>query len=389
MHGERLKFIGITTKRGERLKFVGIIAAVIVVTLFQTLVPFIKIRPLDENRKLVQLPDIIDKIAYGDGRIAADVNAWFDDRMGFRSILTKFANQIDYSIFGYSKKVLIGKNGWLFDPDSFTAALTFSRASDHLTTERKRMVELAEFLKRRNIRLVVITTPAKETVYREFLPTRTPLGPATSEFEKFRAYLKAGDGRDWINIDSQDIFMRAKNDGIDLYFRTDVHSTTYGSVLIAKELVNRLAEAERLDWRWDPHLELFPLNKPLGSNLTFLSVFSYREEETLEPHMRYHPSNPLPGETFEKSPAKPFELIFHNQTNRPTLPRIVLFGSSFLDRYLLVGAYSYFKDVYRVRGNSKEIGQALHAIPPETRYFVFQFWEPHFMYLRQARIPQE
>ena len=63
------KSIGIVTARGERLKFVGIIAAAIVVTLFQTLVPFIKIRPLDEYRKPAPLPDIIGKISHGDGRM--------------------------------------------------------------------------------------------------------------------------------------------------------------------------------------------------------------------------------------------------------------------------------------------------------------------------------
>jgi hypothetical protein len=383
------KSIGIVTARGERLKFVGIIATAIVVTLFQTLVPVIKIRPLDEYRKPAPVPDIIGKIAHGDGRIAGDINAWFDDRMGFRSILTRVANQIDYSIFGYSKKVLIGKDGWLFDPDLFTAALTFSRANGNLAAEREKIVAIAESLKRRNIRLVVISTPAKETVYREFLPTRTPLGPATSEFEKFRNYLKARDGYDWIYIDSQEIFMGAKNDGKNLYHRTDVHSTTYGTILIAKALVNRMAESEHADWRWDLHLELFPEDTSLGSNMRFLSVFSYRKEEILEPHTRYYyPSNPPPGGIFEK-PAQPFEVVFHSQTGHPTLPRTVLFGSSFLDRLLLIGAYSYFKDVYRVRGTSDQIGQALQAIPPGTRYFVFQFWEPHLALLRQAQIPSD
>jgi hypothetical protein len=93
----------------------------------------------------------------------------------------------------------------------------------------------------------------------------------------------------------------------------------------------------------------------------------------------------LPGN--DKSPAQPFEAIFHNRTNHSALPSTVLFGSSFLDRYLLVGAYSYFKDIYRVRGTSNQIGQALRAIPPGTRYFVFEFYEPHLPALRQAQIP--
>jgi len=367
--------------------FVGTIATAIGGTLFQTFAPFIEISGLDEYREPAPPPDIIGKIAHGDGRIAHDVNAWFDDRMGFRSVLTRVANQIDYSIFSYSEKVLIGKDGWLFDPSVLTTARDPSSAIDELS---RKMAQLAEFLRRRNIRLVVITTPAKETFYPEYLPTRRPSSPAITTFEKFSVYLKSGEGKDWIYIDSRNIFTRAKSDGVDLYFHTDHHSTTYGSLLIAKTFVNRLAEAEGVDWRWDPpNLELFPQDMENGSNLRFLSLFSYNKETILEPRGDYaYPDNPPPDGIFEKSPPQPFEVIFHNQSGHSTLPRTVLFGSSFLDRYLSVGAYSHFRDVYRVRGKSDEIGPALQAIPEGTRYFVYQVWETHLMTLRDAEIPE-
>lgn len=384
-----LNVTGITTARGVQLRFIGIIAIAIGLTLIQSITPFIKIRSLDENRNLAALPDIVGKITHGNGRIAPDINAWFDDHIGFRSILTRLANQIDYSVFGFSKKVLIGKDGWYFDPEFFTAELNFSRTSDQLAVERQKMVALSEFLKRRNIRLVVIATPAKETVYREFLPVRTPLRPAISEFDKFRDYLKAGDGREWIYIDSQEIFTRAKSDGIDIYFRTDLHATTYGTSLVTKEMINRLAEAEHSDLRWNRHLDLASGNQLFGSNLRFLSIFSNYAEEILEPRTRYDSSHPPPGEFFEKSPAKPFEVIFHNDADHVTLARTVLFGNSFMDRNLQLGAYSFFRDLYRVRGSSDAIGEALRAIPPGTRNFIFQFWEPHLILLRAAKIPPD
>jgi SGNH hydrolase-like domain, acetyltransferase AlgX len=190
----------------ERLVFIGVFVAMIVAVWIQMLIPFAHTRPLDEYRKPAPAPDIIGIVASGHS-VAATINAWFDDRMGFRSFLTRLSNQIDYSIFGYSKNVLIGKDGWLFDRDFFTAGLAASRASDNLDVERKKLASLAEPLERKNIRLVVVSTPAKETVYRELLPVGTPPGPSVSEFEKFRAYLKTRDGQDWIYIDSRDILM--------------------------------------------------------------------------------------------------------------------------------------------------------------------------------------
>jgi hypothetical protein len=55
----------------------------------------------------------------------------------------------------------------------------------------------------------------------------------------------------------------------------------------------------------------------------------------------------------------------------------------------MVGFYSYFKDIYRARGVSNQIGPTLQAIPPETGYFIYQFWEPHLKALRDAQIPHK
>ena len=104
-------------------------------------------------------------------------------------------------------------------------------------------------------------------------------------------------------------------------------------------------------------------------------------------HPIYNPNKPPLGEVFEKSPAKPYELIYHNETDRPRFPRIVLFGSSFLDLYFTVGFYPLFKDICRMRGTSDKIGEALAALPPGTRYFVYQFWDPHLVLLESAKIP--
>jgi hypothetical protein len=102
-------------------------------------------------------------------------------------------------------------------------------------------------------------------------------------------------------------------------------------MLVAKELANRLAEVKHLDWKWNPQLSLVSERMSIGSELGFLPLQSHLSEAIKEPKLdtRYNSDHPPQGEIFEKSPPDPFEMIFHNETDRPSLPRAVLFGSFF------------------------------------------------------------
>jgi hypothetical protein len=387
----QLKFpenISVLAKPGARLGFVGIVAALILLAIAQTITPIVTILPLEEYRSPAPRPRVFQTLLHGDGRLAGQINAWFDDQMGFRALLTKLSNQIDYSVFSYSKKVIIGEKGWLFGPSDWLQSVLHARLGGDLKVERAKLNELKEFLKRRNIRLVVMSTPSKETFYREYFPTARLPGPKVTEFEKFRSYLKSGDGRDWIYIDSQDILAKAKAGGEDMYLRTDPHLSSIGNFLVAKEMVKRIALAEGVEASWDPAIEFAKTKFEVGAYTRYLALFDDVSEQALFPKIPFNQEKLPAGESVEKSPAKPFEIIFHN-SNDAKLPRMVLFGNSFLDWYIALGVYSNFKDVYRARGVSNEIGPVLGAIPPGTRYFVYQFWEPHFLALRYAPIPAE
>ena len=191
--------------RIQRFAFLVVMVGMVIAFWVQRIVPFVHTRPLEEYRNPASRPDVVEIITRGNGRIAPAVNAWFDDLVSFRSFLTRLANQIDYSIFRYSNKVLIGQNGWLFDRGFFRDEIALSRIGDDLKIEKEQLIAISKFLDRKGIRLVVISTPAKETIYRDLLPPGSPLGPIVSEFEKFRTDLKAGDGRYWTYIDSAEI----------------------------------------------------------------------------------------------------------------------------------------------------------------------------------------
>ena len=153
-----------------KLSFVVAIVGLVLFTIVQSLTAFPPIAPLKEYRRPAAPPDVTATLVHGDGRLAASINAWFDDFIGLRPLLTRFANQVAYSVFGYSRKVLIGKDGWLFERQTFDALVSHERLMQDLELDRQKLDALAAYLHRRNIKLIVISTPAKEATVTGPLP---------------------------------------------------------------------------------------------------------------------------------------------------------------------------------------------------------------------------
>lgn len=374
-----------------KLGFVAAVAAIVAVTLVQSFVrPLFPVAPLLEYRKAAPPPDIVRTVVEGDGRLAAGINAWFDDRLGFRPLLTRLANQIDYSLFGYSRKVLMGKDGFLFERREVDELVTHER-DQSIEVEKRVFDDLAAYLRTRGIRLVIVATPAKEAFYREFLPDHAPQPPAVRRLDRLRDVLKAGDGKQWLYIDSEAVIRAGRPDKVGLYYRYDLHMTPLGAGLVAQALVNRIAEDEGLTWRWRPRWELHPARVGgWGSGARYLSTFADNDElsDEFSPDKYHGPGHERPGEEFVASPPQPFEVIFRNHGPDARLPPTLLYGTSFLDLPLVLGMYSNFKAVYRVRGAAR-VDQVLSFIPPDVRYLVFEFWEPHSRAVRLNKIPRE
>ena len=83
------------------------------------------------------------------GNFADGLNAWFDDRVGFRDLFIRTKNQIDYSLFATSRKVYVGKDGWLFDRDPVDPLAELTPAK--MTALKQSFLTLAEMLARRGI----------------------------------------------------------------------------------------------------------------------------------------------------------------------------------------------------------------------------------------------
>jgi hypothetical protein len=382
-------FISGFKMRALRIGYICICAVVMLAPGLQTAFSLIDITPLDERRQLGPAPDIIGILLYGDGRLGRGINLWFDDHVGFRPWLVRLSNELDYRIFKYSNKVLVGENGWLYDPGFLADRVDAERKGEAQARPfREKLLAIANYLARREIRLVVVSNPMKATIYPQFLPASAPRFPRFNEFQKLRAFL--GQQPNWIYIDGQDVLEHCGS-GYDHFLRTDHHLTEPAELCFPREVVGRIAIAEGRGMSpWHERFE-FPAYPWGGGALArFLAIFVPPEEISYHPQGLFD-SVPPPEGRFEEKPSPPFELVYHTDPTyrADKFPQIVLFGNSFVDLYLPGGMINYFTDVYRIRGNGEQLSEALRTIPAGTRYFVLQFLEPYIASMLATSVPPD
>lgn len=368
---------------------VCVFAAMVVFPLVQMIYPVIRISPIEENRTLAPAPDVFKIIFNGDGRVAAELNRWFDDRIGFRSLFIRLRNQIDYSLFSHSDKLYIGNDGTLFHRANLDAIVAYERGGEAWQQAvRAKFTALAHYLSRRDIRLVIVSNPAKETEEADRLPPDAPRLPADTQFHKLRRFLASRP--EWIYVNGQDYIGKCGDD--PPFYRTDIHSTMPVDYCIAKEVVSRIAVAEgRPATFWNPSFTYYRKNGFSGNLASVMAVLIKPTESIELPHTLYHSALSVPEGTFSADPDGFFETVYrtHEALRGDKLPPMVLYGNSFAAGYLRSGIYFQFAEVHSVRSNGIPVEAALRNLPPSTRYMVVQFFEPFLGDFLQYQIPEE
>src|SRR5262249_8796746 len=330
----------------------------------------------DEKRNLAPAPDFVSKVLHGDGRLAQEANRWFDDRMGFRPLFVRLHNQIDYTLFGHSDKVYIGRDNTLFLRSFVDTHISIERQGDAWRHKlQDQFLKLAGYLRSRNIRLVIVSNPDKSTVQSDLLPTDAPLRPPVTQFDKLRNFLR--ENSQWSYVDGVDVFAHCGH--YRPFYRTDIHSTTPAGDCMAKQIVARIAELEQLpaDF-WNPTFSYHTEAWSSGGLTSFMSIMSkITEQIDIRDSDSSYMGGPAPGGLLQQDPAGFFETIYRADSSLVgrKLPPMILYGNSFVDPFLESGLYFQFAEVYRVRSNGIPVEAMLRRLPSSTRYVVVQFLE--------------
>jgi hypothetical protein len=357
-----------------KIAFVAVFFALSALPVLEWATGLVDISALQERRRLAPLPDFAAIVLHGDGRLAVAINAWFDDRYGFRSFFVRLKHQLDYWAFRYSDKVIIGSRGWLYEPQAFAAAIAMERVGDAGAERAQRhFLDLARYLAVTGIRLIVVSSPSKEAIYPQFLPHGIPTLPVPGRYQEMRGWLRSR--HEFEFIDGQDVLAQCQ--GWRTFNLIDIHMTMPGGVCFAKALIDRIAKAEgRSASPWDHIFTYSELRSTTGGQGDFLALLRPVSQMSYVPDHDYFGNR---DPSFSTDPDKVYEWIYRAPVpmGSELLPPTVLFGDSFVDHYRTAGMQTYLSAMYRARDSGHNLAAVLEHLPAGTRYFIFEsrdFW---------------
>ena len=369
--------------------FLVVFAATLVVPLLQTVYPVFGtiVPPVDEHRDPGPFPSL-KLLLNTTGDFAAGLNQWFNDRVGLRDLFIRTKNQIDYSLFRTSRKVLVGSDGWLFDRGD--PGIDIERLDQAgLDSVEKDFVDFARRLQERGVRLLVVGYPDKSRIYPEKMPADAPVIAPGGNYDKLRQFLATQSS--FMFIDAETILLHEKRTTTeDLFLKTDMHIDEVGQLAVVKEIVARIAAAEgRPDIHWAENFKLAHGSMPAGGQDRFMSLLINSHEN--EPYYQgaytiggkesdgeWYLPNPRVLVSADDGIGRSFDWEFRARPElcAQRLPGMVLFGNSFSDFYWALGLQRYFCFIRRARTPMSRFAAFFAAMPEGTRYFIFQYYLP-------------
>jgi hypothetical protein len=344
-------------------------------------------RPLEERRAPTPFPSL-GLLLRANGDFARRLNVWFDDRVGFRDLFIRTKNQIDYSLFRTSRKVFIGKDSWLFDRSGYDVFENLSSADMKATEDRFTL--LAERLKQRGIRLIVVGYPDKAMVYTDMMSAQMPPIPVDGNFDKLRHFLATQPSLSF--IDATALLRRQRTLTADhIYAKHDIHVTEAAQVPVVNAIVTEIA---RLEGRTDIRLRDYKfahetIGNDWGAQARFLSLLNPLTERDYpvitdpdriggaEPDGKWIIPDRVALQRADEGIGRPFDWEFRSNPElcKQRLPGTVLFGNSFSDLYWDLGLQHYFCFLRRARDPISRFKLFYQTMPPGTKYMIYEFVE--------------
>ena len=203
-------------------------------------------RENNENRTLAQWPAFsFSSLSQYPGL----VQAYFDDHLPFKNELVRFYNRLEIGLFhtSTSKRVAIGKDGWLFLKDVTDGDPISNYRGKHLLSESeleqiaRSMQTTKDNLEAEGREFIIFILPNKERVYSEYMPDYygkpAEIYPVLQIVEYLRAHTDVKVVYPYQAIMEEKTVLGSD---IDLYCRTDTHWNKLGAYIGTRELLHAL-----------------------------------------------------------------------------------------------------------------------------------------------------
>ncbi len=197
-----------------------------------------------ENRNLAVWKPFINKkgqINYNFGR---DYDNWFSDRFGLRSVLFGLYEQLHFILPGryYETRVMIldKVSGYCYRK-SYNATQMYLKnnlfSKEELFTIQQNLNELNLYCKKHNVKLYIMLSPDKESIYPEYYPKYYLQNNCQSRYEQLLAIISHINDLSVITSKEKLLLVSKK---LNVFFKTDSHLNYDGAFIEYQTILSTL-----------------------------------------------------------------------------------------------------------------------------------------------------
>ncbi|MBU1866084.1 MAG: hypothetical protein KKE89_06685 [Actinobacteria bacterium] len=195
--------------------------------------------PKFENRRLAPAPDLeITRLL--DTAMYQEATAFFVDRVPLRDLGVRVDAWIDFHVLGDTpnpKDVAIGKDGWLFNPVTYTATCTDDLPDPELIVANADLLMSVLAESGRDVAFTI--SPQKRTIHPEYLGGLKEQAACAEEHSTALHDALLADPPTGY-VDTWGILLQASAEGEIVYFRDDGHWNFVGAARSAAAIVEQL-----------------------------------------------------------------------------------------------------------------------------------------------------
>ena len=169
-------------------------------------------------------------------------NTYFIEQLKLRDKLVLVNSLVKIFLFKtspFTDKVIIGKNGWLYDAGHTINTYTNSEPlkPKQLDSIRTTLIKRNEWYKNNGIKFYVVLIPNKGEIYPEYLPETILKSSEMNQTDQILQFMKKD--TDIVIIDLRKTLIEHKNKE-NLFFKTDNHWSFYGAYYGYCDIIRRI-----------------------------------------------------------------------------------------------------------------------------------------------------
>ncbi|MYM23176.1 hypothetical protein GTP46_11015 [Duganella sp. FT135W] len=325
-----------------------------------------EVSPVEELRPLAPLPNLKDW--WPVERSYSRFERWFSDHLGWRNLMIRAKNELDYRLFNSSTRVYFGADGELYGRNLIDNEMP---ATERLLADPAQAQAVYDGVQAFNAQLraqgvtMLLLAPIQKQYYtRERLPSFAPQVPDNSHFLALYQRLKTAPGLHFIDAKRHLDDNRSK---FPIYYKQDFHWTDLSAMVVAADVTDTIAGLEGSPLRWRHPLEA-DYQPFVGSEARFAARLNL-QEKVIEPQLKrtWTPRH----QDKQAEPGSGWEFSTDALDDAALLPATCMYGNSFSDGMLRAGLTEHFRQFHKL-SRTLPLPQVPALLHGQCRYLIVQ-----------------